>query len=175
MQAAFRSVVAGNQEGYVFILDIDKTTNDQALQITDLSVSSNLISITCYDHNLTPGLDGLGDYILIKGVQGSTSLNDTVYPVNTIIDENTFTVLQASVSGAYTGGGTITRVSSMNIYTKQYNFYEKDGRNTCLNRVDFLVDKTSDGKFTVDYFASSSDQSLLTGGAASGALLSFPC
>jgi len=74
-------------------------------------------------------------------------------------------------SGVYTGGGTVRRVTPIDIYTKQYNFYAEQGRNAAISKVDFLVNRTDDGQCTVDYFASSSDVSLVSGGKSTGSLL----
>lgn len=171
LQAAFRSVIAGNQQGFVYILDVDKSSNDPSLQITDISISSGIATITCYNHNLVEGYAGEGNYIRILNVQGITGINNTTYPVNSIIDANTFTIIVPGASGTYTGGGIIKRVSNINIYTKQYNFYVNQGRNSSINKVDLLVDKTTSGQITVDYFASSSNMSLVSAGVSNGALM----
>lgn len=174
LQGEFRNVVAGNQEGYVFIVDTDKSTNCSALQITDIDIGATEVSITCYNHNLDVGLDGEGDYIYIESVQGVNGLNEKVFAVEDVIDENTFTIVPediSTVTGTYTGGGVIERVSAMNIITKQYNFYTAQGRNSSINKVDFLVDKTSNGQVTVDFFASSSNLSLRGFGIQNGSII----
>lgn len=74
------------------------------------------------------------------------------------------------MTGTYQGNGTAARVSRIDIYTKQYNFYVKDDRNAYIQRVDFLVDKTVNGAITVDYFPSTSDESMIENGLATGAL-----
>lgn len=164
----FRSVVAGNQQGYVFILQTGGTygtgisKNAPVLSIADMTGSRTL---EVYNHNLSSG-----DYIKITDCQGVTSLNDTIVQVNAITDENTFTI-DTDYSGTYTGGGMITRVSRIDILTKEYNFYAKEGRNTALNKVDFLFDKTDSGKVTVDYFSSTSSDSLVFDGGITGALV----
>jgi hypothetical protein len=47
----------------------------------------------------------------------------------------------------------------------------QDGRNAAINKVDFLFDKTYFGQITVDYSVSSSSESLLDAGAATGTLV----
>ncbi len=108
LQARFRNVIAGNQEGFVFLVDSESSSNCQALQITDIPFITPTI-FTVINHNLTTG-----DFVLIKNCVGLTTYNDKIWQV-TVIDNNTFSV----VSGgpflfAYQGGGTITRVSSIN-------------------------------------------------------------
>lgn len=178
VQALFRSVLAGNQEGYVFIVDPDESRNAPALQITNIDTVTNpgLITISCINHNLQPGFDGIGDYIAIENVQGITGINNMIFPVNSITDSmgnptpNVFTIA-GSVTGSYLGGGTVARVSNIDITTKQYNFYAQDGCNASINKVDFLVDKTDFGQITVDYYASSTGISLLNDGTLTGTLV----
>jgi hypothetical protein len=161
LQARFRQIIAGNQEGFVFIIDPDYSRNAPALQITNMT---NAGIITVIDHNLSAG-----DYVIIENAQGITSYNDNIYLVN-VIDRNTFTILTNS-TGTYTGGGTIARVSNINIVTKQYNFYAKEDRNMFVPRVSFQVDRTDDGELTVEYFTSSSSLPLANEAEVSGSAL----
>lgn len=167
VQSRFRQVIAGNQEGFMFIIDADQTRNAPGLQITNMTASGNTVTITAVNHNLTAGLD----YVIIENAQGSTGLNNTIFNVDDTIDDNRFTVSSSAFSGTYLGGGTVARVSNPQILTKQYNFYVDQGLNAMINKVDFLVDRTYYGEITVDYEISSSTQSQLEAGAASGALL----
>lgn len=168
IQSNFRQIVAGNQEGFVTIIDTETGRNAQALQITNITLTdNNKVAITCINHNLTTD----SDYILIKSAQGVTGLNDLVYQVYLVVDADTFIILNENITGTYTGGGTIARVSQIDILTKQYNFYVDQGVNSMINKVDFLVDKTYSGEVSVDYFVSSSSVSQLSSGQASDALL----
>lgn len=164
-----KAVVAGNQEGFTFIVDPDANRNAPALQITNMTQSGSSVIITTINHNLQAGYNGQGDYIAIENVQGLT-LNALIYPVDTVIDANTFTII-GTLTGTYTGGGTIARVSNIKILTKQYNFYAQEGFNASVNKVDFLIDRTTNGAITVDYYVASSQVSNLQGGAASGSLI----
>jgi len=166
----YRSVVAGNQQGFTFIVDINSTRNAPSLQISGMSYASSILTLTIMNHNLVIGNDGEGDYIAIENSQGVTNANG-FYAVNTVVNKDTITVKNLTFTGVYTGGGTVTRVSNIDILTKQYSFYIKQGYNCSVNKVDFLVDRTAKGQFTVDYFASSSNHSLLSGGDATGSLL----
>ena len=171
-----RSILAGNQQGYVFILNTELSRNSPSLQITNMTFSDNFVTIICTDHNLVPGFaatnisQAFGDYILLENIIGVTGLNP-IYEVYSIIDENTFTIYEPNFAGTYLGGGTISLVSNPNIVTKQYNFYVQEGRNALINKVDFLVDKTTNGEVTVDYSVSSSSLSSLQQGVLNGSLL----
>lgn len=172
LQDDFQQIIAGNQQGFVFIVDSDSTRNAPSLQITNITGSGIVKTITCINHNLQPGFNAEGDYIIIENVNGMTGINGLILPVNEIIDANTFTVvISTAVSGSYLGAGTIARVSNIEVLTKQYNFYAQQGLNTSFNKVDFFVDKTSNGQVIVDYAVSSSGESLLFFGAANGSLL----
>lgn len=59
-------------------------------------------------------------------------------------------------TGIYGGGGEIAKISNIDIQTKMFNFFKNDQR-ARLSKIDFYVDTTSNGQFTCDIFADSSD------------------
>jgi len=167
LQNKFRNVIAGNQQGFTFIVDPNDSSNCMALSITnvDLTATVGFMTITSINHNLQAISDFnapvQGDYVLIDNMVGISNANGIVYPVINVIDNNTFTVFNIDATGTYLGGGTIQRVSNINIVTKQYNFYVDQGRNALINKVDFLVDSTVNGQIVVDYQVSASSDLLL--------------
>lgn len=166
--AKTRHVIAGNQEGFTFQVDNDNSRNSPALQITDIAFNTpaaGFTSFTVINHNLQDN-----DYILLENIQGTTGLNDKIYDV-AITDDNTFYIGEPDAATAYTGGGTVTRVSSVEIKTKQYNFYLKQNMTADITSVDFLVKRTESGKHTIDYLVSSSLDGLVDPGEATGALI----
>jgi hypothetical protein len=181
-QALFRQVIAGNQEGFTFICDAEETTNALVLQITDIStnvMTPNIITFTVIDHNLREG-----DYIYFNGITASsgnlTLLNNTIFPVINS-GSNTITATQFSIvysdvpgniiTGTYSGGGLISRVSNINILTKQYNFYAKSGRNAYVSKIDFMVDSTAAGQIQVDYYVSTAQDPLTQESVLNGSIL----
>lgn len=168
-KASFNQIIAGNQEGFTFIIDSGMSRNMNALQVTNITNSSAFI-VTLYvrDHNLRSG-----DYIYLSNVVGPTELNNTIYQVYQVVDDNQFTIIIAAtvLSTPYLGGGTLARVSQIDILTKQYNFYVEKDRNAYVARVDFGVDKTDSGAITVDCFTSSSTMSLVNEGSFTGSLV----
>lgn len=164
------SVISGNQQGYVFFIEIDQLNNAQSLQITDVSNPSTL---TVYNHNLRAL-----DYIAITNMVGSSlqDLNGNIIPitqVSAVVDANTIEIdPNNQIVGTYKGGGTIIRVSQPDIYTKQYNFYLKDGSDFTVNKIDVQVDRTgglstdgvtwNGGEISVDWIVNSSEYSLGT-------------
>lgn len=174
-QADFRSIIAGNQEGYTFLLDSSSLTrNCLSLSITNIGVDGNgiITTLTVIRHNLQPN-----EYILIDNILGDgfeAAINGKIFFVLDASNPDQITVVGVSAvlpGGTYYGGGTIERVSRIDILTKQYNFYAKDGANMALYKMDMMVDRTDNGQFTIDYMASSSSQSLVEGGFATGAQL----
>lgn len=171
--AQLRTIVAGNQTGFTFIIDSELTRNAAALAITDIQpgAQSNLMDLTIVQHNLQ-----IDDYIAIEDVQGTATLpnlNNKVFPVVATASDNVVTidvnglVANNTVAGTYQGFGTAARVSRIGLLTKQYNFYAKDGRNSFISKVDFLVDRSEGGKISFDYLTSTSD-TLRTSGALTG-------
>ncbi len=158
LQSQFRDVVAGNQEGFVFIVVPEgpgSGRNAPSLQLTDITFSGDVVTLAIADHNLIPG-----DFIIIENAQGITALNDLVFRVQTITT-TTVTLSVTLTSGTYTGAGTAARISRIDIRTKQYNFYADKGRNVSIEKVAFMVDRTVNGEVTVDYAVSSSNIFLL--------------
>lgn len=183
IQGLFRTVAAGNQQGYTFIIEAGVTTNASVLQITNITIGtpgSNVITITSIDHNLR-----YGDYIYFQDIQQSgvfdpvtnnlTLLNGKIFPIkqNTPIEDpdSFFIVYQddadSVIAGTYTGGGTMSRVSQIQLLTKQYNFYMDKGRNAYVSKVDFLMDTTQYGQIEVNFYVSTSATDML---AASNSL-----
>lgn len=163
-------VMAGNQEGFTFLVDVETYRNAGVLQITDLVPAVGSATITAINHNLTDE-----DYILIENTEGLSAtidINDKIFKVRTVIDADSFDIeTLPSITGTYTGKGTITRVSKIDILTKQYNFYVSQGRNATIEQVDFQVTRTSAGEIAVDSLPSSSDVSMVDSGIANACIL----
>jgi hypothetical protein len=170
LQAQFRHVIAGNQEGYTFIIDLQEPVNAPVLQITNIVSVAGVTKFTVINHNLRPG-----DYIYIQNAvwsDASNSLNGIIISVTIIVDNNNFYAgPNAPFTGTYIGGGLISRVSQVEIVTKEYNFYAKEGRNAYISKVDFMVDATAAGQIQVNYYVSTSVAPLLAESALTGALL----
>lgn len=166
LQGKFRNVIAGNQEGYVFIVLPDVSRNAPVLQITNILAVGAHTQLTIINHNLSEG-----DFILIENALGTTTFNNTIVKVELVIDANTIDIGVNPFVGVYTGAGTATRVSVINMYTKEYNFYVNKGRNAYFYKTDFLVDKTANGQLTIDFFVSSADLSMINAGLATGSLV----
>lgn len=177
LSVLFRNVIAGNQQGYTFIIDPDETTNAPVLQITNIAVAANVITITSINHNLSDG-----DFVYLQDITGTGNLNllnDKIFKVRVSQNGATpnsfdFTYdddLDSVIAGVYSGNGTISRVSNVQISTKEYNFYAKQGRNAVVQKVLFLVDKTDAGQLQVDFYVSSNVRSYLVDGEGTGALL----
>ena len=165
-----RIVIAGNQQGYTFIVDPDNPTNAPVLQITNVAIVPDapgcFVTFTVINHNLREN-----DYIYIRDMQTTgtlSTLNGTIQQVMSSVSypigQNTFTILiDASIlTGTYLGAGLLARVSQLRIATKEYNFYAQEGRNAAINKVDFMVDRTLKGEVEVQFYASTSIDNLLT-------------
>jgi hypothetical protein len=168
LQSRFRTILGGNQQGFTFIIDAGFNTNSPAQYITNMTFVGQTVTITSIAHNLPSN-----SYVQISSVDSTGTLeavvNDNIYKVNTLTAD-TFTIITATVpTGVYLGKGNFSRVSDIEVLTKQFNFYNKIGQNIALTRVDFLVDRTSDGEVSVNSFCSSSDTGIFYNSVASGA------
>jgi hypothetical protein len=156
-QAQHRDVIAGNQEGYTFLIDTNEPKNSSNLQITNIAIAAgNVITITAMNHNI-----GDGDYVYLENIVGTgnlTLLNGKIFQITDPPTQNTFQIVYDPVpviAGNYQGNGVISSVSQVTIDTKEFNFYAKQGLNAIINRVDFFVDRTVYGKMFIKYFISS--------------------
>ncbi len=74
-----------------------------------------------------------------------------------VVSQNPLQALSNVVTtGTYTGGGYISKKSNMDIQTKIFNFLPEDKRSR-LSKIDFYLDSTTAGEFTVDIFGDSSN------------------
>jgi len=169
-ESNFRYVIAGNQQGYTFLMDRGISKNALSQQITDITEAAGVVTITSYNHNLSTG-----DWIQIENATGITELNGNIYKIKRVIGAdaaNTFTIDNAPVvTGTYSGSGTIRLVSMIDIRTKRFNFYSGNGLNTNIQKTDFLVDKVDGGEITIDYLTGASQVSLRDAGVDTGAIL----
>jgi len=167
-QANFREIIAGNQEGFVFIVDADIGRNAPVMQLTNVSTNSGFIQLTIMSHNLEAG-----DYIALENVTGVTftsPINDGIFQVFSTPTIDTVFIV-GTFTGTYLGGGTVTRISNIEIQSKQWNPYVSKDRNVYLSKIDFCVTTTALGQITADYFASYTDRSLVKDGQDTGTLL----
>lgn len=199
--AQFRQVIAGNQQGYIFKIVADFNENAPVMSITNVvitntSPNTQILTLTIINHTLSvnpPNAWSItGDYIYITGSTATTGISgpfaNTIFQVLSIIDANTITVANiplppatfVPITGTYKGGAAATRVSNIQIATKQWNPYVSNDRNFYLSRIDFGVEATNHGEITVDYAPSSTDISIIQDGfetesiMGTGILETFP-
>jgi hypothetical protein len=181
-----RQILAGTPEGFVLRINDDESRNAPSMQITNMSQTANIVTLTIMSHNLdaTPTDEQYDqDFILIENIAGDaatiTALNGKIFEVDSVLDPNTITInVGTLVIGTYTGAGTAARVSNIQITTKQFNPYDKQDKNVYIAKVDFLVQKTADfdplqasPQITVDYSPSSTPISMIGDATATGAIV----
>ena len=151
-QANFRQVIAGNSEGFMFIIASSVTSNAPNMQITNMTVGGPTVNLNVVDHTMS-----VGQYVQVLNAQGVTGINNGIFPIVQVLDKDHIVIEPATFIGVYTGGGTVRRVSNYQILSKQWNPYIDKGRNLYVQKMDFLVKKTSAGEVVVDYAVSSSN------------------
>lgn len=169
-QSDFPDIIAGNQEGFVHIIETGRASNAQSLYITDMDTAAQ--ELTIIDHNLKTG-----DFVYVEDLNG-VALDDptiTTFKV-VVIDKNTirpdFPVSPGfSWTGVYTGGGKVGRISNIKIVSKEFNPGTPVGQQFSMPYVDFLLSKTSDGEVSLDYYIDTSNSESINDNAAPGALL----
>jgi len=154
-QTKYRQIIAGNQQGFVFICDAGVSTNEGNLQITNLEYAGADLHCTIINHTLNDN-----DFIRLIDPIGVSLTGTGIYRI-AIVDSNTLKLLEVAMTGTYTGGGRAARVSKIDILSKQWNFYIDKGKNFYLAKIDFAVQRTDSGELTVDYFPSATSLSMI--------------
>lgn len=156
-QSQFPFIAAGNQQGFVHILNSGKSANAQSLYITDMD--SGTQNITVIDHNLQDG-----DYLLFEDIQGGitvdgVSINGQIFQVLRV-NSTTLTLFEFAFSGTYTGAGKLTRVSNINILTKQFNPGTPVGQQFRFPYIDILLSRTEAGEVSLNYYMNTTSLSV---------------
>lgn len=140
------NVIAGNQQGFVFIRKDDATVEATSLSIQN--ISSGVVSSP--NHGLNNG-----DFITISGALGTiaTAVNGKVFQVANGTTTQ-FNLLPNPGSGTYEGGGYITRMYVPFIQTKQFPTAWGLARKVRLGPQQYLLSKTNTGQITVQIFIS---------------------
>ena len=151
-QTRYPFIACGNQQGFI-LLKQETTREDQSEFIS--AISGN--TITSPNHCLNNG-----DYILIQNCLGDatiTAINGQIYQIS--VDPtaaNTFTLLpvvgQPVPSGTYLGNGTFSRLTNINIQTKQFPVFWQDSRQTRIGTQKYLLENTPRGQLTVNLLVS---------------------
>jgi len=190
IQANQRVIIAGTPEGFIVRIASDDNPgrNAPTMQLTNIVYNGDgTLNLTIINHNfdISGAAFGFTDYLLLENIVGDattmSTLNGAIFPVFRIIDANTITIdtrllfdlngTLALLAGTYNGAGTVARVSNIQMLSKQYNPYTKEGRNVYVARIDFGVQKTVNGQITVDYYPSSTQVSMIAAGTASTSIM----
>lgn len=162
----FKQVICGNQEGFTFLIDQNTTRNAPSLQITDMGITPPTITIAAVNHNLQ-----VGDFVLIEHALNVSNLNDTIYKIESVPSDDTFTINEPNATGSYQGRGVLSRVSKIDIFTKEYNFYLQKAMDTYIESIYCNVTRTDNGEITVDYSPDSGNESMVPASQSSGAIV----
>ena len=163
MQSQAKRILAGNQQGFLFIIDSDISRNAPVISITNMAMNAGTLTITAVDHNIEPG-----DFIKIENC---TNISGN-FQVDAVSNSSTITIVTSTpFVGTYIGGATIAKVSQINILSKQWNPYLSQGMSFYLAKIEFNIDRTTKGKLTVDYYPSYSQLALINEASVTGTLL----
>ncbi len=175
-QSMHRQVLAGNQQGFMFVIAPNISENAPVMSVTLMIQEPTTIQLTVMNHTLN-----VGEYVAIGNATITTTAIEiypnvaNIIPVYKVIDANTIEIgfdgYETTFAGVYTGGATITRVSNPLINSKQWNPYLDLGINFHLSKITFGILKTADGEVTVDYYPSSTTLSILNHGEGNDSIL----
>ncbi len=175
-----------NQQGYAHLFGTT-TIDDPSLAVTGAALSGGLLQLTIPNHNLTDleiiYLTGMQFISSSTFLPVTTSLNQVIYQVYAVIDANTIqiafwnttsnsyvvvgtntgdtTFTPVLSTSTYVGGGQITLFPRMNLITKDINLFQKNGMNSKVSRIDFLVEPQSQNTSVAVNLIANSNPSLI--------------
>lgn len=154
----YNRVLAGTQQGYMVVVENDVYRNAPAMQISKMVTGvGGFINLTVKQHNCA-----VDEYVAIENCTGFTAINDQIFKIIDVVDIDTIAIDSVLVPAGYTGGGTVARVSQIDILSKQYNPYIGKAANFAINKIDFAVEKTLAGQMMIDYYTNASTYSTVT-------------
>lgn len=156
-------VVAGNQLGYVMVVQI-LTSNDESMNIRTVTPGTPG-RIEILNHNLQSG-----EWIQLHNfISPFTALNDVVVQVERIDADtldlyyfdtvNRVTVPYTIAAGTYLGAGEASRVDNFRILTKKFNPMLDEAISVRMSQVDFYVTATAQGRFAVNLYVNDQNDS----------------
>lgn len=166
-QSKYPFTACGNQQGFVLLKQED-TQEDQSQYIKGLTITgtglSTIVTITSPSHNLNDG-----DYIIIKNAIGVANVNGVIFSIS--VNESlpdTFTLFLTTTQqlpanlpafnnapiNAYVGGGTYSRLTNINILTKQFPVGWQEGRQTRLGTQRYFLTTTTAGQISANLYVS---------------------
>lgn len=132
-------ILAGNQQGFIFVLNSSKTTHAPELSITNMNPITQEIQIE--NHNLKTD-----DWVEFTNALFTPS--DKLGKVEKI-DEDKIKVKNLTFTGSYVGNGFVTRVPKLNIKTMEWTFTVGEGKRFRMPYADFLLSDTTHGEITI--------------------------
>lgn len=147
----FPFIVAGNQLGFVEKFIPQQVADADSLLISNITPGTPTTTIVVPNHNLTVGQ--FIKFTATSGITGLLSSNNGTFKVFSISDANTFTVATPTApTGVFTGNGTISIPSNINIVTKRFNPFIDQAQQVRLVRCDLYFDTTVNGQVNVNLY-----------------------
>lgn len=136
-QADFPAIVAGNQQGFVVVVDDQAVFNGTTLYITNITQAVNAV-VTSPNHNLEDGM-----FVKFTEVLGMTEINNLLGKV-VATTTNTFTVdIDTTTFTPYSMLGLLIIYNNMDIRTKKYNPFYVESKQLRLNYLDIFIHANS--------------------------------
>lgn len=160
--ALFPYIAAGNQQGFVFVLD-QYTANQKSLYIENI-IGNGTISVTTVNipnHNLED--NQVIQIVNIPSTDPFFDINNLIFGVVVVDDNNIelweynpidgdFSLAFEHAAGVFVGIGDIIVRDGFSIQSKKFNFLD-DGQNIQLGFIDILMDNTELGAITLNVYA----------------------
>lgn len=144
-QVFYKNIIPGSVQiniGSIVLTDfttLNGTLIGTGLNSGTIDYSTGLIII-----NLNPAIGGTSVFIRLVSLDPAQGFDSVV-----------------NTTGVYAGGGQIAKISTFDVQTKFFNFFNEDQR-ARLSKIDFYMDSTTNGQFTCNVFADASNEVINT-------------
>lgn len=148
-------IVAGNQQGFVLMLD-QKPLPEPSLWIKSITSAVNPV-IESPSHNLQGGINGqFVVFINMIGTGNIAQFMNRVFKVDQVLDADHFSINAPDntfdPAFVYVNLGEIIVLNNLEINTKRFNIGLNDGKQTSLGFTDLYVDVDQDGLIQIDVY-----------------------
>lgn len=168
--AESRQVIMGNAEGTISILRPDTPSNSASLLVNNVTNTGNSWTFYVRNHNF-----GAGDFVYFVSFSTVDSIafaNDGIFQIYSVTIDS-FTIISTQIAynppaTFYNGKLTVASVSRVDIISKQWNPYVKDGFGIYLAKIVFAVATVQGASIQVDYNPDDSNDTFVADSGPAG-------
>lgn len=138
-----QKTLAGDNEGFVY--EINSGFDDYYTDITNITQAAQAVL------TISESAYKVDDRILIRDVEGMTEINGLIATVLVATDTSLTVDIDSTTFTAYTGAGSIRRLTDFVAELTVFNPYREIGRKCWVSHIEVLIDIGTDGIYLEAY------------------------